>query len=531
MKTQRFLLFFLFVIIASCLLFACHKNDLSFLAQMRTKDIFDLLSAKEYDAVATELNRNSPRQNEGVDVGADWERCLPDMTLPVRIDYMDVSISEDTVISKLIAEYQHGRLSLSCTYSKKLALQKIDIQQTPLYLDQELACARIEEICELLIAGNCDSESALRIPLSSCSDIRSFGIDSFQYIWDDCRAYMGDLVRINSPVSQTHLDGVSVSMECIFTNGTVCLDGIFDKEIELEQLHIKQGSYHYDQDAVFTAAEEIYQSLVRGNYGEIHQRMSSQLREEYSVDQIVELWKSVLEEGGKLVAPPEFELVSEPTERPVVLGRVEFQNSTFTLRFSFNTEIQLIDFYLGHGGAEKPVIYLYPETEQEVDVHLEIDGEFAFTYPAYRDGWHVVARPDGTLLHQGKEYSYLFWEADYLNCIPDFTHGFVVRREDTVSFLQTTLASIGLTPREYNEFIVYWAPKLMANPCNKITFVQKQYTDAAKLTISPEPDSILRVFMAYAPAPPDLQLKPQTFYPFVRKGFTVVEWGGGAWEQ
>ena len=62
--------------------------------------------------------------------------------------------------------------------------------------------------------------------------------------------------------------------------------------------------------------------------------------------------------------------------------------------------------------AAKPVIYLYPEKAGEVSVWLDYDGELTCTYPAYEDGWHVIARPDGTLqnLKDGKEYSYLFWE-------------------------------------------------------------------------------------------------------------------------
>lgn len=60
----------------------------------------------------------------------------------------------------------------------------------------------------------------------------------------------------------------------------------------------------------------------------------------------------------------------------------------------------------------KPVIYLYPETEIEVSVRLDFSGKLTCTYPAYNDGWKVLAKPDGTLLvpDTGREYSYLFWE-------------------------------------------------------------------------------------------------------------------------
>ena len=106
--------------------------------------------------------------------------------------------------------------------------------------------------------------------------------------------------------------------------------------------------------------------------------------------------------------------------------------------------------------AEKPVIYLYPEKAEEVSVWLDYEGELTCTYPAYEDGWHVIARPDGTLqnLRDGKEYSYLFWEG-VTDAQYDMSSGFVVKGEDTAEFLQEKLAALGLLPEEYNEFIVY----------------------------------------------------------------------------
>ena len=83
-----------------------------------------------------------------------------------------------------------------------------------------------------------------------------------------------------------------------------------------------------------------------------------------------------------------------------------------------------------------------------------------------------------------------------------------------------------MTPREYNEFIVYWLPKMQDNPYNLISFQSEAYTDAAKLDIDPTPDSVLRVFMAWKPLHRPQNIEPQTFTPFARDGFTVVEWGG-----
>jgi hypothetical protein len=175
----------------------------------------------------------------------------------------------------------------------------------------------------------------------------------------------------------------------------------------------------------------------------------------------------------------------------------------------------------------KPVIYLYPESETDVEVRLELDGKLDFTYPAYDDGWRLTAYPDGRLINHADsgEYSYLFWEG-YGYYDFDMSAGFVVAGCDTAGFLREKLAFLGLRPNEYNDFIVYWAPKMQPNAYNLITFQKDAYTDSAKLDIYPAPDSVLRVFMAYTPLDKPLIVPEQELESFERVGFTVVEWGG-----
>lgn len=174
----------------------------------------------------------------------------------------------------------------------------------------------------------------------------------------------------------------------------------------------------------------------------------------------------------------------------------------------------------------KPVIYLYPEKVADVSVRLDYNGELEYTYPRYEGGWQVTAHPDGTLTgRDGREYSYLFWEGK-TNVTFDLSRGFVVRGADTVEFLREKLAFMGLTPREYNEFIVYWMPLMEKNPWNLIAFQEEAYTKNAVLTIDPEPDSVLRVYMTFRSLNAPVAVPPQELKPFERKGFTVVEWGG-----
>ena len=185
-----------------------------------------------------------------------------------------------------------------------------------------------------------------------------------------------------------------------------------------------------------------------------------------------------------------------------------------------------------HGIVKKPNIYLYPTTKQEVTVRLTYAGTITASYPLFNPqigGWRVTAFPDGKIINQAdqQEYSYLFWEGKSEQIKYDLTQGYVVAGKDTMKFLQETLAQeMGLTPKEYNEFIVYWLPKMHDNKYNLVTFAGKEYTDNAKLEITPQPDSILRVFMVFKPLDEKITIKAPEIKPFMRKGFTVVEWGG-----
>ncbi len=141
----------------------------------------------------------------------------------------------------------------------------------------------------------------------------------------------------------------------------------------------------------------------------------------------------------------------------------------------------------------------------------------------------MTAYPDGHLINKedNKEYNYLFWEGANKSVINyDLSEGFVVKGEDVREFLQNTLLKFGLTPKEYNEFIVYWYPKMKDNKYNLIHFAGNKYTDNAKLIIMPKPDSILRVFMVFKPLNEFINISPQIIPEFQRTGFTVIEWGG-----
>lgn len=200
-----------------------------------------------------------------------------------------------------------------------------------------------------------------------------------------------------------------------------------------------------------------------------------------------------------------------------------------------------IDFMPEESGmqimVEKPVVYLYSEKKVDAKVALNPKGELAFTYPEYNTGWDVTVQPDGTIWDNNKErsYPYLFWEAkqDQLQFVNNngSVKGSLVRRKEVIPFLEKQLTNLGLNQKEQTDFITYWGPRLMENELSQVQFLVNEEVKTAigDLTISPKPESMIRVYMLYAPAQDlddDFHLVPQTLSPIQRNGFTVVEWGG-----
>ena len=176
--------------------------------------------------------------------------------------------------------------------------------------------------------------------------------------------------------------------------------------------------------------------------------------------------------------------------------------------------------------AEKPVIYLYPEQTTDVSVSLNYSGTLTSTYPEYNNSWNVTAAPDGTLTDaSGREYYCLYWEGES-DTAYDLTKGFCVKGEDTAAFLEDALSKLGLTEREANEFIIYWLPRMEVSEYNLISFQYEAYTENAELKISPAPDTLIRVFMAWTALEAPIEIEPLELSAPERVGFTAVEWGG-----
>ena len=200
-------------------------------------------------------------------------------------------------------------------------------------------------------------------------------------------------------------------------------------------------------------------------------------------------------------------------------------------------KMPIADYYLGFLKADfmpatecgKPVIYLYPEKESDVKVQVEPNGGFSITDPIYgADGWLVRADTQSNLYNyaDGKNYPYLFWEGKAVYYERP-TKGFVVARENIDGFLDEKLAKLGMVGKEITDFKEFWAPKMTEKPYYFVTFLPKAEFDAlAPMKVEPRPRTVIRVFMDYQGLNDPITVEEPVIETPVRKGFTVVEWGG-----
>jgi hypothetical protein len=210
------------------------------------------------------------------------------------------------------------------------------------------------------------------------------------------------------------------------------------------------------------------------------------------------------------------------------------------------------------GGCGKPVLYLYPPKATRVSIMFAKSMDVTYSIPSYRGSWLVNAYPDGTLTdlvpdrtdctkfdgsHIGAEYAnnaclanqypYIYWAGNRVGMDYPFNPhvGWIVSNDLIPVFLQSTLDRVGFTTRERNDFLSYWVPTLLSKQASwyHIRFLQTRDMNMfIPMHIDPTPDRYYRLFLDWKPlsAPPTYMVSPQQLDPVIRKGFTVVEWGG-----
>ncbi|MGN1340291.1 MAG: hypothetical protein ACI4WS_08360, partial [Oscillospiraceae bacterium] len=177
--------------------------------------------------------------------------------------------------------------------------------------------------------------------------------------------------------------------------------------------------------------------------------------------------------------------------------------------------------------AKKPNIYLYPETETEITVTFEKPEYLTSSIPDYTGAWTVTAASDGTLTDAGgNNYGYLFYEALVKKKAFQTEEGFLVPAEKRDETFHRILTAYGFNEQETADFIEYWSDYLKDGADYRMYPMLTDGVDTAMpISFSVKPDSIYRIWFGFA-FDAGGKIKTPEITPIVRKGFTVIEWGG-----
>ena len=306
-------------------------------------------------------------------------------------------------------------------------------------------------------------------------------------------------------------------------------------DIEWKNKTLGAGTYLLDGEIInegcFVGAKE-YTNIINGKSWFNKNNLVAIGKVRKSGDVVYELsdklnnphYQSIFKVTAEGMGIAEADLVSNPNyikfinDQPLFIWQDPFGNYRSYYKIKYQTAAE----------CGKPVIYLYPKKTTDVSVKVYPSGGFSHTEPEYGTGWSVSASPDSQLINKidGKIYPYLFWEGQATGFgFPK--EGFVLSRANLETELSMILKNVGLNNQETADFVEFWAPKMKVKPYVFVTFAdQAEFSRAVPLQISPRPNSVLRVMMSFSPLDKNKIVPPLVFKPFVRHGFTVVEWGG-----
>jgi hypothetical protein len=265
--------------------------------------------------------------------------------------------------------------------------------------------------------------------------------------------------------------------------------------------------FYFSHVLNFEPRKDLMESAGWSAYGEVYRLKSGEL-----VDELYDGYINSLGAYDEPLSPAEFR--QKPTHVIYKDAKGEW--------------ILLVNpFYAMTSGCGKPVVYLYPAREMIVDVF--VGANVKISEPEYMGGWRgVVAKPNGELSYNGKQYDSLYWEGTGDGLYPGVRGvGTVVPQKEAAATIKRQLWEQGLNSKEIADFMEFWGEKVPKTPYVKLTWLTKEQIDVlAPLLVYPRPDTVIRVFLDMQGLQKPVKVESRVLKPTERKGFTVVEWGG-----
>ncbi|MBN1408444.1 MAG: hypothetical protein JW956_11675 [Calditrichaceae bacterium] len=176
--------------------------------------------------------------------------------------------------------------------------------------------------------------------------------------------------------------------------------------------------------------------------------------------------------------------------------------------------------------VRKPNIYIYPA--QKMNLALKVvfpqGGSITESIPLYNDIWNIEVEPSGLIDNQ---YTFLYYECKIADQFK-YNAGWQIKGTQLENFFRNNLSETGFIESEIKDFVEYWIPRLESSD-DYLIYPQfcADIDPFIELQFSNEPESLLRLLYVIETKQINDEVKlPEPVIPeFVRKGFTVTEWG------
>ncbi len=229
--------------------------------------------------------------------------------------------------------------------------------------------------------------------------------------------------------------------------------------------------------------------------------------------------------GKYVIKIPTLDSMAELGDRPDTMY-FRYNGAMYNVDTENNRRADHIGKYTVDNGklSVAPNIYLYPEQKSTIDVKVNIlaNGTIPFSIPTYNGGWKVTATPEGKI---NDSLGFLYY--DFFSSIPyQSDSGWVLNYATFDAEVTTLLTQRGLNKQEIWDFIDFW--KKYIPVCDWVTLCPINADRMVELTVKPTPMTLFRELYLVLPSKgerPTIK-EPSRGTPFVRIGFTVVEWGG-----
>jgi len=174
--------------------------------------------------------------------------------------------------------------------------------------------------------------------------------------------------------------------------------------------------------------------------------------------------------------------------------------------------------------VDAPNVYLYPTEPTFTRVRLPDPEALTATWPDYpRQGWSVLANPDGQLESRVGVHDYLFYELAFDKERFQREEGWCVPGPLGQESIEQAMELYGFRDNEIDDFAEFWDGEFPRAPW--IT-VYPQVDTLPWIGVNPEPDSFLRAWFVLRDGchPVDAPV----IEPAERWGFHAAEWGVAA---